>query len=193
MNPNWLVDELEQDLHKGKRPIGKVIIILSAALLLSGGAFAIASHHDNGSNIPTSTASITASSDTPTPIPPPTTAPAKPLPPVATTVAIAPTTSHIPSMAEVKAKLCINVIASAKEQGKFYLSEFNGAWKSWNGDFAGRYDSPEANASKIEYKRIIHNLFDDLINTNDPTMRTACDSTDSLANIVLQPNYDAWQ
>lgn len=191
MNPNWLVEELEQDLRKGKHPARRVIIILSAALLLGGGAFAIASNHDDGSDTPASRVPITASSDSP--MPNLTQTPTTPMPIVVPLVVIAPTTSPAPSMAEAKAKLCIEVITNAKEQGKLYLSEFNDAWKSWNRDFAGRYDSPEADASKQEYKRIIHNMFDDLINTSNPTMRTACDSTDSLANMVLQPNYDAWQ
>ncbi|MCX4976259.1 hypothetical protein [Streptomyces sp. NBC_00620] len=95
-------------------------------------------------------------------------------------------------MEEVEAKECISTIDNAQAMAKNYNAMFFDAWHSWNRDFAGRYDSPEAAESKQFYKNHIKKLFADVISSADPGMKQVCRSSTSLADILIMPNYDAW-
>ncbi len=190
MNSSWLAEEIEEDLKKNKLPPAKVIILLFAVLLIGSGAYALASKTSDRSDMSSATPSI--ASPTPSAVAVPSLS-STPVPqPVVNTIIIAPT-PYTPSMAVIKAELCKSVITTAQEAAKRYDTQFSDSWKSWISDFAGRFDSSEAEASKQFYKGFTRNMFIDYIKSNDPTMRTACESTTSLENIMLQPNYDAWQ
>ena len=190
MNSRWLAEEVEQDVKK-RHPLRMIVLIISALVVLGGGVFAFViepsgGDTDNINYVAGSSSTAPVASIVPTPS-------VTPLPvPVNNTPVIA-SVPTAPSMAVTKAKLCNDVLAAARDANKFYLTQFNEARKDWTSSFAGRFDSPEAQASKAWYKNWTQSQFADYISRNDPTMQAACESKASLAGIMLQPDYDGWQ
>lgn len=92
----------------------------------------------------------------------------------------------------IYAKLCSDIIKSARELNDGHNKLYLNAWEGWNNNFAGRYDSPEAIESKQFYKEHTKKLFNELVSSTDPGMQKVCHSSTSLADILIQPNYDWW-
>lgn len=66
------------------------------------------------------------------------------------------------------------------------------AWNKWNSNYYGAYDSPEAIDNKNWYKNYIKGLYNEFINQSGASYNKACGSGGSVADVLYQPNYDAW-
>ena len=119
---------------------------------------------------------------TPTPTPTPTTTP----------TSTTPTTPAVDINA-LDAKLCGDIIKNSQSLSASWSALYYSSWKSWNENYAGMYDTPEALASKQFYKDHTQKLFNDLIISNDPSMQKMCHSNTSLRDILVMPDYNAWQ
>ena len=115
--------------------------------------------------------------------------------PPAPTVAIStpkPTPAPTPDVKAAHAQVCLAIMNNSKSVSTNYDKMFDDSWKEWNSNFAGRYDSQEAQDSKNWYKNYIKNLFNNYINSTNQSYVTNCGGG-SVTDVLNQPNYDAWQ
>lgn len=119
-----------------------------------------------------------------------------PTPATATTPALTPPAIKSPNAGidvdALDAKICGDSIKAAQNLAAGWSKLYFDAWKSWNEGYVGQYDSPEALQSKQFIKDHTKKLFDDLISSDDPSLKKVCHSSTSLREILVMPNYDAW-
>lgn len=188
MNSKSIAEEIDQELKGKRHPIRKAIIIAASTLVFGGGMLAFASSHSH-SDTSNSAPSFATTSDSTAPAPAP--APT-PQPAVVPQVVVVNQTPPPPSQQVLDAQLCKSMIDNANGFSKSYIQMYMDGWNSWIQTYRGDYSSQAALDSKEWDKNYIQKLFSDYISTNDPNVKKTCHSATSLADIMLQPNYDAW-
>lgn len=118
--------------------------------------------------------------------PAPSTTPTKPTPVVSSSATPAV------DVTATNAKLCKSIIDNAKSASDQYNKMYFDAWNKWNTTYYGAYDSPEAIDNKNWYKDYIKGLYNDFINQSGASYNKSCGSGGSVADVLYQPNYDAW-
>ncbi len=108
-----------------------------------------------------------------------------------TPVASSPATPAV-DIAAANAKLCKSIIDNAKSASDQYNKMYFDAWNKWNDTYYGAYDSPDAIDNKTWYKNYFKGLYNGFISQNSASYNKACGSGGSVADVVYQPNYDAW-
>ena len=188
MRDTSLLDEINAGRHGRKARIKYYVAgSIMLALVVGAGTSALITKQDEGEiKSPTTTTQVQATSTAPptTPLPAPAPQPVTPV--------ITPPTS--PSIDEnaLNAKLCQSIIDNAKALNESHNSLYFDSWNSWTQTFYGNYDSAEALESKQFYKDHTKKLFNELVSSTNPSMQNSCKSTTSLADILIQPNYDQW-
>lgn len=161
-------------------------LIISLIIILALGSVLVLHHHSpvTTDNLPyTASGSICVSNCetqvTPTSSPPATT----PVAPAST----GPTQAQADNV--VCAGLLKDIISANKDINANYLAD----WKIWIDSYKNDYTTTYAQDSEQLTKTHYQQEFTDLINSYDPLLQHShCGST-TTAQLLLQPNYDAWQ